>query len=161
MYQSIKQYLKAVLAWRAPQLLKQIHTYKTGIKYVLSGGASAVVNLLVLYGLTDVVGIWYVASSAVAFIVSHIVGFLLQKFWTFREIGWKRIHKQTAIYTVLGIAEFVLTPILIYGLVETFGIWYMLAAGVVMGCVALISYTVNKFITFRKEIPHEGIDALN
>ncbi|MBI2050364.1 MAG: GtrA family protein [Parcubacteria group bacterium] len=161
MYQPVKQYLKQTLAQHAPWLLELIHTNKTGIKYIISGGTSAVVNLVSLYVLTDLFGIWYVASSVVAFLVSHIAGFLLQKFWTFREYGWRRIKTQSAIYTMMGSAEFFLTPILIYALVDKFHIWYLLASVIIMGGVAAASYAVNKFITFKKEIPHEGADALN
>lgn len=151
-YNWLKQSIGGYVEKKSPKTFNLLDKHKTGVKYLFAGGTAALVNLVFLYIFTELAGIWYVISSIMAFVISHTAGFLMQKFWTFRERGWKRIEKQTAIYIVMGTAEFILTPILIYALVEKFHIWYLLASVIVMGSLAIINYSVNKFITFKKDI---------
>lgn len=158
-YNGLKEFVSGLVEAISPEFFKLVIKHKTGVKYICSGGTAALVNLACLYIFTDIIGVWYVASAIMAFIVSHVYGFFMQKFWTFRERGWRRIQKQTAIYIIMGTAEFILTPVLIYTLVERFYLWYLLAAVVVMGGLAIINYSVNKFITFKKDSSHEGINA--
>lgn len=158
-YNDLKEFVSGLVEKISPKFFRLVLKHKTGVKYFFSGGSAALVNLSFLYIFTDIMGVWYVASAVMAFIISHVYGFFMQKFWTFRETGWGRIHKQTAIYVIMGTAEFIMTPILIYTFVEKFHIWYLLAATMVMGGLAIVNYSVNKFITFKKDVGHEGINA--
>ncbi len=161
MYQAIKHYFIVALARHAPWLLQLIVRYKLVIKYLFSGGAAVAVNLAALYIFTDVFEVWYVASSVIAFCISLSVGFLLQKFWTFHDNDMRRIKRQMALYTAVGVLNVILGPTLLYLVVETFALWYMLAQFLVMAVLAVESYLLNRFITFRKHTEYEGIDALN
>ena len=158
-YNILKQTIGGYLKINLPRFFWLLNRHKTGVKYVFSGSMSALVNLFVLFVLTDIFGVWYLISSIVAFVISHAAGFLMQKFWTFRERGWKRIEKQTAIYVAMGTAEFILTPVLIYTLVEKFHVWYLPASVIVMGSLAIINYSINKFITFKKDTSHESVNV--
>lgn len=158
-YNHLKQAIGGYLEIKSPQVFRLLNKHKIGVKYVFSGGLSALVNLFFLYVLTDIFGIWYLISSIIAFIFSTLASFFLQKLWTFRDNSWRRAKKQMAIYIVIGISNFILNPILLYTLVEKFHIWYLLAAAVVMGSLAMINYLINKFITFKKDILHESINV--
>ena len=159
MYQTTKQYSITLLARRAPWLLRLIVRYKIIIKYLFSGGAAVAVNLSALYVFTDLFGIWYVASSVIAFCISLSVGFFLQKFWTFHDNDMRSIKRQMGMYAAVGVLNVILGPTLLYFVVETFAIWYLLAQFLVMVVLAVESYALNRFITFRKEIFHERLDA--
>ena len=161
MYQATKQYFIIALTRYVPWLLRLIVRYKIVIKYLFSGGAAVAVNLFALYVFTDLFGIWYVASSVVAFCVSLSIGFFLQKFWTFRDGDMRSIKRQMVMYTAVGVLNVILGPTLLYLVVETFGIWYMLAQFLVMVARAVESYFLNRFITFRKDAEYEGVDALH
>lgn len=152
MYQTSKNVMIKLLNQYAPRLLRAIVRHKQFVKYAISGGMSAVVQLSMLYVFTDLLHIWYVASSAISFIVAITVSFVLQKFWTFRETNMKHIRKQISIYIVVGTINFFLNPVLLYFFVETFALWYVYAQILVMGLLAIESYTINKTITFRKVV---------
>lgn len=158
-YNFFKQLIGGYVAGKSPRIFRLLNQHKTGVKYLISGGLSALVNLFFLYALTDVFGLWYLVSSIVAFVFSTLASFFLQKFWTFRDRGWARIKKQSAIYIFLGTADFILTPILLYALVERFHIWYILASIIVMGSLAIVNYLINKFITFKKDFVHESFNV--
>lgn len=158
-YQAIKNLISNFLQIKYPTLFRLICCHKTGIKYVFSGGTAALVDLIFLYFLTDIIGIWYVYSAAAAFAASLVTSFVLQKFWTFRDNSFRHIKKQFVIYIVLGAINFFLTPALLYIIVEKFHVWYLLGAVFVMGALAMANYLINKFITFKKDAPHESVNV--
>lgn len=158
-YNFLKKSIGGYIEKKYPKVFNLLKKHKTGLKYACSGGIGAAINLLILYILTDKIGIWYLTSSVVAFIISLLVGFFLQKFWTFRDNGFTHLKKQLTIYIILGGINFFLSPTLLYVFVERFHIWYVLAAVFVMGTLAIVNYLINKFITFKKDIPHESINV--
>ena len=157
-YVQYKSYFLKHLNYKWPKLFNLVEKYKTGIKYIISGGIAALINLVLLYFFTEALQIWYLISSVIAYCFALIVSFVLQKYWTFRDNNLKRIKKQTFIYLLIGISDFFLVPLLLYILVEKFHIWYMWADILVLGATAIVAYLVNKFITFKKEDVYEGIN---
>ena len=61
-------------------------------------------------------------------------------------------------YAIVGILNLVLDPLLLYALVETFDIWYVLAQLLIMSGLAIESYLINRFITFKKDASYESVD---
>lgn len=161
MYQAVSRQCADALVRRAPGLARLIVRHKIVIKYLFAGGTAVVVNLFVLYVFTDLFGVWYVASSVIAFCVSLLTGFSLQKFWTFRDPSMRRIKRQMVLYTAVGVLNVMLGPALLYLVVETFAVWYLAAQLAVLAVLAVESYLLNRFITFKKETPYEGVDALH
>ena len=159
MRQAIKRFLKGALEQIAPRLGAFGRRYKIVIKYGISGSTAVAVNLSVLYAFTDLFGMWYVASSAIAFCVSLAAGFFLQKFWTFRDRDMRRIKRQLFLYTAVGVLNLALGPVLLYAVVETFGMWYLLGQLLVLAALSVESYLINRFITFKKDELHECVDA--
>src|SRR3989344_3595798 len=80
-YNFIKQLVNGYLEIKLPKIFRLLTKYKTLVKYFFSGGAAVVVNLSFLYFLTEVLVLWYVISSIIAFFISLLTGFFLQKFW--------------------------------------------------------------------------------
>ena len=150
MYQKIKQPLKLYLENNAPKLLILIRKYKIAIKYIISGGSTAVVLFSLLYLLTDILGLWYIYSTIISFVIALIINFILQKFWTFRDNDLRKVKKQLAMFIFIGGINFVLNPFLLYILVERFYMWYILGEAIVVGSLAIVNFTVNKFIIFKK-----------
>ncbi len=161
MYQAIRQYFVAKLTRYAPWLVRLLARHKVLVKYFFSGGTAVAVNLFALYVFTDLLRVWYVASSVVAFCISLSIGFLLQKFWTFHDNNMRSIKRQMVMYIAVGVLNVILGPTLLYAVVETFGIWYMFAQFLVMVALASESYLLNRFITFRKDTSYERVDALH
>lgn len=158
-YNHLKQSIGGYLEIKSPKIFRLLNRHKIVVKYFLAGGAAVTVNLLFLYFLTELFEIWYVISSIVAFFVSLLTGFWLQKFWTFRDNNVRHIKRQMAMYSTVGVLNLVLGPTLLYAFVETFNIWYMLAQLLVMAVLAIESYLINRFITFKKDTAHESINV--
>lgn len=147
-YKFCKKILEKILPTFCLNLLNK---YKTGVKYIISGGTAAVIDLGLLYIFTDIVGIWYLFSAIISFVFSLLTSFLLHKFWTFRENSLKRMKKQFIFFTSLAIFNLGINTILMYVAVEIFGVWYMLSQFCIMGVIALMNFVINKTITFKPD----------
>lgn len=118
------------------------------VRYIVAGGVTAASNLAVLYALTEYLHVWYLLSSLVAVCVAWVVGFLLQKFWAFREHSLDTMHAQFAMHALLSVANIVLNAALLFALVEWAHLWYMAAQVVVSGGLACVNYFVYKQYIF-------------
>lgn len=118
------------------------------IRYLISGGTAAIVNLSSLYVLTEFLGLWYLASATIAFILAFFVGFGLQKFWTFQCDNKEKTHYQMSLYFILGIINLVINAGIIYFLVEKFNLWYMLSQFISAGFLAVFSFLFYRFVIF-------------
>lgn len=117
-------------------------------KYVVSGGSSACANLAVLYLLTEYAHVHYLLSAILAFILSFLISFLLQKFWTFKDLSKEGLHWQMIWYFVLSLVNLVLNTLLIYFFVEYVHLWYVMAAIIAGGLLAISNFFVYKHVIF-------------
>ncbi|MFH1583341.1 MAG: GtrA family protein [Candidatus Falkowbacteria bacterium] len=130
---------------------KNWHHFKQATRFLIAGGTSALVNFSLLYFFTDILGFWYLLSSVLSFIVSFFVSFYLQKFWTFGDKNKDILHKQLIIYLLLALFNLVVNTVLMYVLVDLFGLWYMLAQFFVTGTIATWNFMAYKFFVFNQE----------
>lgn len=126
-------------------------------KYIISGGTATVVNLSLLYTLTEFFHIWYLISAAVAFVGAFGVSFTLQKFWTFRDHDTEDIHKQLSLYLVVVLVNLGINTLLVYLLVEHAGLWYIYAQIISAMIIAVESFFVYKFFIFKRA--HEKLST--
>lgn len=122
------------------------------IRYIIAGGTGAFVNLLSMYIFTSIIGIWYITSAILAFILSLLITFFIQKIWTFRDSIFEVAHarRQAILYTISSTSFLVLNTALLYILVDFFGLWYLFAQFLSLGVVACASFLFNKSFTFSK-----------
>ena len=56
---------------------------KHAVQFYIVGATGVLVNLGILYLLTDIGGFWYVASQIIAISVSITTNFFFNRYWTF------------------------------------------------------------------------------
>lgn len=127
------------------------------IRYIISGGSAALVNLGTLYILTDRFGWWYLFSSIVAFGLAFIVSFTLQKFWTFKEKSFHTAPKQLTLYFLVITINLLINTALMYFMVDIINFPYLLSQIIVGGLIAFGSFFVYRHVIFRPRVsPAEG-----
>jgi len=112
------------------------------LTYAVMGGICALLNLLVLWTLTSVLGVHYLVSTMISFFTLTPVGFWLQKLVTFRTpraaapVEWPR-------YFVTMGSSFAANVGLMYLLVSLLGLWYLAASVVVTLLLLATNFLVN------------------
>lgn len=119
------------------------------IKFGISGGISAVVSISVLASLTELAGVHYLASSITAYLASFFVNFFLQKQWTFRDRTHEGVEIKMGLFLLTSFLNLALNAALMYTLVDIFHLWYILAQVMVLGSLAIMNFTIYRFIIFR------------
>ena len=120
-------------------------------RFIVAGGTAASVDLLVLFIFTDIFKVWYIVSSAIAFLVAFMVSFTLQKYWTFRDHSSERLHAQALVYFVVTGINLVLNTLLMYFFVHFGGIEYLIAQIITGILIAIESYFVYQKFVFKNQ----------
>ncbi len=116
-------------------------------RFLVAGGFAALVNIIVLYILTEYGRIWYVYSSVFAFLVAFAANFVLQKYWVFESAEHSKISRQLPMH--LGAALFnnlFLNTLLLYSLVEYGHLWYIAAQLIASAFIAIESFLIFRWI---------------
>ena len=119
------------------------------IKYYAVGASGVLVNLGILYALTDLAGYWYLASQVIAISVSISSNFLFNRFWTFSgSIEDQRNSVMYLKFLIVSLIGMAIQLGITYVLVEGIVIYYMYAAGIGIVIAGGINYVVNRRWTF-------------
>ncbi|MDI3496537.1 MAG: GtrA-like protein [Patescibacteria group bacterium] len=142
--------LKYRLARQFPRLFPIIVARKAIVKYFIAGVSATLVNLLFLAFFHGFLKIDLLVATSLAFSVSFIVSFSLQKFWTFRNYYYKKIPVQLGLYIINALVGLNINGLLMYLLVNKWGVWYLLAQFIVSLVIGLYNFFVYNFVIFKK-----------
>ena len=117
------------------------------LKFLIAGATGLSVNLGVFHMLY-VLGVPYLAGSIVSFSIVMVVGFMLQKFWTFEEHTLERTRTQFTLYATLALCNLAANTLIVYVLVEPMNVHYLVAQTIGAGSVALVSYFIYRLHIF-------------
>ncbi|MBD3169561.1 MAG: hypothetical protein GF307_08765 [candidate division Zixibacteria bacterium] len=123
------------------------------IKFSIVGGSGVLVNMGMLYILTEWIGIHYVISAVAAIELSIIVNFLLNDIWTWgdrKDLTGSRFFTRMLKYNIsAAAAAFTGNFITLIVLTELFGVYYIFSnlAGIAVG--VLINFFLNDRWTYR------------
>lgn len=133
------------------------------IRYIFVGGISALVDMGVLYIMTEFAfdgkkdGIALTLSVAAGFVFGLIVNYLFSQLFVFTSKEQREKGKKASaffIYAVVGLIGFVLTELLMHiGMlfVSHEGLWYILLNCFVKGVVLIWNYVGRKIFVYRGE----------
>jgi dolichol-phosphate mannosyltransferase len=117
-------------------------------KFIIVGGLAMLINLAVLYVLISMLGIWYLASSIVSFLVALMANFFLQKVWAFGSRRDKP-YRQFAAFFGTNIFNLGLNTLIMYLLVSHVGIEYLIAQIITSVLISIESFFAYSVI-FKK-----------
>jgi len=121
------------------------------IKYGIVGSMGALVNLFVLFILTEFFLINYIISEIFAFIIASINNYIFDKIWTFREDIRINIANKYLKFLFINIIGLFINLLILYTLVNYFNIWYIFAEIIAAGFAFIFNYLGNKFWTFKNK----------
>ena len=131
-------------------LAQLLQKYGQFVRFVLAGVFAFAINLVALYFFTDIVGIYYLISTVLAFLISFSVSFTLQKFWTFQDNSRDHLHIQLPLYLGMQLTNITLNAALMFVFVEYLHVWYLYSQAVISLALAAAIFFINKKYIFKK-----------
>jgi putative flippase GtrA len=142
--------IRHIFLRRYPVIYQICERRKSSIKFFFSGSTAALVNLLFLVLFHGLIGWPLVLSTSLAFILSFLVSFTLQKFWAFRNYHYKKIPVQFGLYFINAIIGLNVNGFLMHLLVNKWGTWYLLAQVIVSMIIGGYNFLAYNFVIFKK-----------
>ena len=119
------------------KLLNQI------LKFGLVGGTAFVIDYVLLYFCTEFLHIHYLISSIISFTVSVIFNYILSIKWIF-DVKKKQDVKDFVIFIILRVIGLGINSLIMYVMVEKFGVYYMLSKIVSTAVVMVYNFITRK-----------------
>ena len=123
---------------------------KEFFKFAIVGGIGTIINISILYLLTEKVGIYYMFSAIISFIIAMTSNFILNKVWTFKENIKLKAGKKYLQFGLVSIIALFVNLIFLYLFTEILGIYYIFSQILAIGIALIINFLGNKLWTFSK-----------
>jgi putative flippase GtrA len=121
------------------------------IKFGIVGVSNTLLAFAIYTVLLKVFGVWYLAASAVGFIVGAVNGFLLNRRWTFAgHVGDSLTPVRWGVVQGCGLA---LNEGLLFLFVDGAGVEKLLGQAFATVVVTVLTFLVNRAWTFRMHHP--------
>jgi len=118
-------------------------------KFFVVGIIGAIILLVFTVIFTQIVGFFYVVSTAIAFEISILWGFFANDRWTFSKVRKK--HKpyiRFSKYNLFSLISLGIIQIVMISLVTTFDLHYSLSQAIGIVVAFIFNFTISKKISF-------------
>lgn len=118
------------------------------VKYIILAGFATLVDMGLLYSLTEFLYIWYLLSAAISYFIGMLVNYSLNKYLTFKNRS-KRVIPQFGLFVVVASIGLGFNLLILFFLVEFMNLWYMFAKLIAIFIVMFWSFFAHKNLTFK------------
>lgn len=125
------------------------------LKFCVVGASGIMVNICLLWALTEKIGLYYLISSAIGIEISIFTNFILNDGWTWKDVGGKRVKDKLnrgAKYNVICAAGLVINMTILWSMTELFGVNYLISNIFGITGAILWNFHVNDTVTWKNEI---------
>ncbi len=102
-----------------------------------------------MYLLTEFVGVYYMYSLVIAFVIASVVSYISQKKLTFKNES-KKYTNQLFIFFLISLVGLLINVGIVFGAVECLGLWYIFGKVVATVVTYVWNFFAHKQITFKK-----------
>ncbi len=117
------------------------------IRYLMVGGTAALAQMLSLIGLVQLLTVSPVFANMLAYVLGFLLTFLGHCYWTFSHHSSLRTFLFLR-YMLVGVLNFFLNQLSFYFFYEALNLHYVIALGISIVCVTMITFILNKFFVF-------------
>lgn len=140
-------------------IIKTLITSKTDniliqlFRYTFVGGTAFIVDLGLLYLLTEYLHIHYIISASLSFIAGLLVNYIISTHWVFDRKSSIVTNKsfEFLLFSLIGIIGLALNDSLIWVLTEFCSLYYILSKIVTAILVYLWNFFARKYFIFNKK----------
>jgi len=119
------------------------------VQYTLVGISGILINLFLLYFLTEFFNFYYILSAFLAGIAGGLYCFSIDKVWIFKEKLQTRFFREYTTYIMIGGISLILKLFLLYFLTSIIGIYYIFSQAIVIASLGIFTFVCNEIWTFR------------
>jgi dolichol-phosphate mannosyltransferase len=123
---------------------------KEFFKFCVVGGIGTLINISILYLLTEKIKVYYIISAIFSFVIAMSSNFLLNKIWTFKEGVKSGIRKKYFQFFLVSLSALFVNLLFLYFFTEILGIYYLISQILAIGLALIINFLGNKIWTFSK-----------
>ncbi len=121
------------------------------IRFAFSGSIATIIDIILLYILTEYIGIWYLISAIFSFLVGSITHFSISRHWVFKNLE-KTFWRQYLSFFIIHLGGLAINITGLYILVEYFKIYYIIAKLLVVILGVTWTFLGNKKFTFKNKL---------
>jgi putative flippase GtrA len=119
-------------------------------RYTVAGGLAALVDVGLLWGLTQGMGVYYLHAAAVAFGVGLLTSYLLSIGWVFHQRTWQNPWVEVGFFTLIGGLGLLWCGICMWFLTEYVHLHYLCAKLVSALGVFCWNFVAKKWVVFHR-----------
>ena len=116
--------------------------------YLICGGCATILDFSIFLALTDIFGVWYFHANFISYPLGLLTNFTLNKVLNFRNT-YKGYVRQFLSFLIIGLLGLGVNQLILYELVERFGLFPLAAKAIALASVVLWNFTANRYFTFH------------
>jgi putative flippase GtrA len=120
-------------------------------RYFFVGGIAFAVDFSALFILTEVFGIHYLISAAIAFLLGLTTNYILCNIWVFSTRVMANKWLEFGIFSLIGVIGLVMNEVIIWAFTEHVGFHYMASKVVSAVTVFFWNFFARKYILYNKK----------
>ncbi|MEN4017347.1 MAG: GtrA family protein [Methanobacterium sp.] len=118
-------------------------------RYIFVGGVAFIVDFSSLFIFTDIFGVFYLISAAIAFILGLIANYALSISWVFNKRTLDNKLSEFTIFAFIGVIGIFLNVLIIYVFTEYAGLFYLLSKIIAAALILFWNFSARKITLFR------------
>ncbi len=120
------------------------------VRFAVVGGVGTLLNLFVLYVLTEKHRVYYLVSAIAAFIAAATSNFIFNKIWTFQERLMDQMLEKYLTFFLVSVSALGVNLAFLFILTEYVHLYYIFSQALAIGVALIINFLGNKIWTFNK-----------
>ncbi|MDP2947234.1 MAG: GtrA family protein [Nanoarchaeota archaeon] len=118
-------------------------------RYTFVGGIAFVVDFCALAFFTEIIGIHYLVSAAIAFLLGLAINYILSTAWVFTKRTFKNKYIEFGFFALIGIVGLGLNELFIWFFTEHIHFYYLFSKIISTIFVYLWNFFARRFLLFR------------
>ena len=118
-------------------------------RYTLVGGLAFVVDLVLLFVLTEYAHWHYLVSATLSFLAGLLVNYILSTQWIFRSSKIKNKKIEFILFGLIGVKGLGLNNVLLYFFTDLIGLYYMLSKLITAVLVYAWNFLGRRYFLFN------------
>jgi putative flippase GtrA len=119
------------------------------VRYLIVGGFAFACDATTLYVLTAFLGVYFLISAVIGFVLGLMVNYLLSRSWVFERRTLTNTSVEVTVFSAIGIAGLGLNEAILWTFQDKLRISYLIAKGVSGVVVFLWNFAIRKVALFR------------